>query len=145
MTVGWPLTFLRQGQLWVPLHLYGENIEQSFYHNELKTKDWNLQCMIKVVKCFSYYQKFCHLGVLCPCSWAIYMYKIVLFLNAFFCVIVWEIFTRFNMEPSVERVLTISSNGFALLNKMAAMPIYGKSTKTISFPKPRKLWGWILV
>ena len=30
------------------------------------------------------------------------------------------------MGPSVEGVLTIHSNGSALLNKMAAMPIYGK-------------------
>ena len=33
------------------------------------------------------------------------------------------IFTRFYLGPSVERVLTISSNGSAPLNKMAAMPI----------------------
>ena len=37
------------------------------------------------------------------------------------------IFTRLHMVPSVERVLPICSNGFAPLNKMATMPIYGKN------------------
>ena len=37
-------------------------------------------------------------------------------------------FTRFHMDPSVEGVLTVCSNGSALSNKMVAMPIYGKNT-----------------
>ena len=35
------------------------------------------------------------------------------------------------MGPSVEEVLSICSNGSAPLNKMAAMPIYGKTKKTL--------------
>ena len=31
------LTFLRQDQICVPMHLYGENIENSFLQNVLKT------------------------------------------------------------------------------------------------------------
>ena len=36
--------------------------------------------------------------------------------------------TRFNMGPSVEGLLTISSGGSTPLYKMTAMPIYGKNT-----------------
>ena len=46
--------------------------------------------------------------------------------NVFFSEIAGAIFNRFHMGPSVERVLTICSNGSALMNKMVAMPIYGK-------------------
>ena len=46
------------------------------------------------------------------------MYKIVQSLNVFFI--------RFHMGPFVERLLTMWSYGSAPLNKMAAMPIYGK-------------------
>ena len=35
------------------------------------------------------------------------------------------------MGPSVEKMLTICSNGSAPLNKMAAMPIYGKTLKNL--------------
>ena len=35
------------------------------------------------------------------------------------------------MGPSVQRMLTICSNGSAPLNKMAAMPIYGKTLKKL--------------
>ena len=37
-------------------------------------------------------------------------------------------FTRFHIGISVEEVLSIFSNGFALLNKMSTIPIYGKTT-----------------
>ena len=43
------------------------------------------------------------------------------------------------MGPSVESVLTICSNGSVPLNKMTAMPLYGKNTKKASSPEPRKL------
>ena len=88
--------------------------------------------MIKEVKLFSYCQKF---GVICPSSWAIYMYKIVKFFDVFFSETSWTFFIRFHMWPSVERMLTVWSNGFTPLNKMAVMP---------SSPELRKLWGWIL-
>ena len=85
MTVGWPLIFLRQCQMCVPIHLYGENVEKSFSQNVLKDNGQNLQCMTNVVKLFSYNQNFVPWG------------------------------------------LTTSLNGSALLNKIAAMPIYGKN------------------
>ena len=73
---GWPLTILRQDQIYAPIHLYGENVEKSFSQIILKTNGWNLQCMIKVVKHFSYNQHFVPWGYL-SLPWAIYMYKIV--------------------------------------------------------------------
>ena len=51
------------------------------------------------------------------------------------------VFNRFHSGPSVKVGLKICSNGSAPLNKMAAMPIYGKSTLKSSSPEPRKLWG----
>ena len=54
VTLGWPLTFLQQGQISVPMDLYWENVEKSFSQNILKINDWNLQWVIKVVKHFSY-------------------------------------------------------------------------------------------
>ena len=47
MTVGRPLTFLRQDQICITIHLYGENVEKSFSQTLLKNNGWNLQCMIK--------------------------------------------------------------------------------------------------
>ena len=48
------------------------------------------------------------------------------------------IFEGFYMKSSVEAVLTVCSNDFALLNKVAVMHIYGKNTSKSS-PEPRKL------
>ena len=67
MIVAWPLT-LMQGQM------YGENVENLFSQNVLKTYGWNLQCMIKVVKFFSYNQNFVPRGL---SALAVYIYKIV--------------------------------------------------------------------
>ena len=64
------------------------------------------------------------------------MYKIVKSLNIF-SETVSTVFTRFHIGPSIERMLTVCSNGSAPLNKMAAMPIYGKHLK-ISFSRTRK-------
>ena len=103
-----------------PKHIYGENVEKSFSQNILKTNGWNLQCMMKVVKCFSYNGNFV--------LWGLYTYKIA---SLFKCLL-WiclSNFTRFHMMPSVERLMTICVNGSAPLNKMAAMPIYGKHLK----------------
>ena len=63
MTANEPLTFLWQGQICIPMHLYGENVEKSFSQNILKTNGWNLQCVIKVVKYFSYNQNFVPWGL----------------------------------------------------------------------------------
>ena len=98
--------------------------------------------VVKVVKLFFLQSKFYHLGDilsalapgLCAC---IKLYKS---LNVFFSETSCHFSPDFTCWPSVKMVLTICSNGFALLNKMAAMPIYSKNT-----PEPRMLWGWILV
>ena len=58
MTLSWPLTFLRQDQICVPMQLYGENVEKFFSQNVWKTNGCNLQCVIKVVKYFSNNQNF---------------------------------------------------------------------------------------
>ena len=58
------------------------------------------------------------------------MYKIVKLLNIFF-LSYRVIFTRFNIGPLVERVLKFFSNGSALMNEMAAMPIHSKNTKNL--------------
>ena len=50
MILGRALTFLQNGQICIPIHLYAENVEKSFSENVLKTNGWNLQCMLKVVK-----------------------------------------------------------------------------------------------
>ena len=42
MTLGLDLTFLRRGQICIPMHLYGENIENSVSENVKTNK------MIKV-------------------------------------------------------------------------------------------------
>ena len=57
------MTFLRQGQICVPIHLYGENVEKSFSQNILKANGGDLQCMIKVVIVFSYTQNFVTWGL----------------------------------------------------------------------------------
>ena len=36
MTLGWPLTFSRQGQICVPMHLYGENVKKLFFSKCIK-------------------------------------------------------------------------------------------------------------
>ena len=59
------------------------------------------------------------------------MYRIVKSLIVFFSETAYTVFTRFHMGPSVERMLTICSNGSAPLNKMAAMPIYGRTLKNL--------------
>ena len=63
MILGWPLTFLWQGQICIPIPWYGEN-EKSFSENVLKTTGWNLQCMIKVSNSFSYNENFAFQGYL---------------------------------------------------------------------------------
>ena len=79
-------------------------------------------------------------GVIRSCSSAIYRYKIMSSSNVL-SETAWQIFTRFHLEPSIKRVLTICSNGSAPLNKMAAMPIYGKNIKNLTYTEPRKVYG----
>ena len=83
--------------------------------------------MVKVVKLFS----LCPLKVICPCVWLYTCIKLCYFLNIFFYEIARAIFTRFHMAPSIERVLPICLNDSVPLNKVAAMPIYGKTLKTL--------------
>ena len=77
------------------------------------------------------------MGVICPCPSAMYMYKIVKSLNAFFSEIAETVFTRFYMGFPVERMLTICSNGSVPLDKMAAMPTYSKTLKIV-FSRTKK-------
>ena len=74
--------------------------------------------MIKEVKLFSYRQKF---GGLLPLPLAMYMYKIINSINVF-----------------LSEMLTICSNVYASLNKMAVMSIYGKPLKKIFSSRTKK-------
>ena len=130
MTLSWPLTFLRQGLICFPVHLHEGNVEKSFSQNVLKTNGWNLRWVIKVVKHFSYNKIFVYWGV---SALAPGLYTCIKLCN-FKCFLLWNrwaIFTRFHMGPSVKRVLPSCSNGSAPSNKMAAMPIYGKTLKNL--------------
>ena len=51
------------------------------------------------------------------------MYKIMILLNTFSSEISWPIFTKFHIDPTVERRSKVFSNGHAPLT---VMPIYGK-------------------
>ena len=124
-----------------------KNIENSISHNVLMTNGWDLQCMIWVANS-SVTIKFGHPEL---CALALGLYTISL--KIFFSETAWQSFTRFHTGPSDQGVLSICSNGFASLNKMAAITIYGKKRKTnkqkktlkSSSPEPRKLQGWILL
>ena len=95
MVIGWPLTFLQQGQIWAPIHLCGENVEKSFSQNVLKTNDGNLQCMIKIVKLISYNQYFALLGLPTLAPRLYTCIKLCNFLNGLFSETTWAIFTDF--------------------------------------------------
>ena len=111
--------------------MYEENVEKSFSQNILKTNGWNLQCMIKIVIILVTI-KFWPLGIICPCPWAIYMYKIVCLYNIMSSSLKpLEQFLPDYMGRYVERVLTICSNYSAPLKKMAVMQIYGKILKNL--------------
>ena len=53
LVLGRPLTFLRQGQICAPYISMGK-VLKSIFSKCIKTNGGNLQCIIKVVKCFSY-------------------------------------------------------------------------------------------
>ena len=59
MSLGWNLTFLRQGQICVPI----QNVEKSFSQNVLKTNGWNVPYMIKVENFVNSNHKFMPLGL----------------------------------------------------------------------------------
>ena len=65
--------------------------------------------------------------VICPCPWAIYMYKISKSLIVFFFETAWLILTRLLFWPSVKGNLSICSNRSASFNKIAVISIYGKT------------------
>ena len=78
MTLGWYLAFLQQGQIYIPIHLFGENIEKfsiskCINDNWLKltmydqSNKYTLSVTIKILSPW----------FICPCTWAIYMYKIL--------------------------------------------------------------------
>ena len=126
IVVSWPLTFLRQGQICSPCICMGKMFMNHFLKMYswlmAETYNWWLKLLNFLVKI-----KILFPGVICPCPWAIYMYKMES-LN----VLLWNRlrnFYRFHIGPSIERIFIICSNGSVPLNKMAAMPIYGKKKK----------------
>ena len=52
---------------------------------------------------------------------------------------------KFYVEPPWDAGEKVGSNGCGYMNKMAAMPIYGKNLKKSSSPEPKRLWPWNLV
>ena len=69
---GMTLTFLRQGQLRSPMHLYGKNRKISFNgrkHARYEQMDKKIMFM----------KIFWAQGVVCPCLGAIYMYMTIIF------------------------------------------------------------------
>ena len=48
------------------------------------------------------------------------------------------------MGPSVEVVLRNCSNGFALMNKMAAMPMYGKTLQNLQNQESFEAESWYI-
>ena len=82
--------------------------------------DWsdNLQCISGKLLSTFYSTRF-----IFPSPYAIYMYKIMILLNAFSSEISWPISTKFHVDPAVETGLRICSNGHASLT---VLPIYGK-------------------
>ena len=79
MILGWPLFFLRQGQICISIQCF----EKSFSQSVLKTNGWNLQYIIKVIKLLVTVNMLSS-GVICQCLWAKYKYKTMLSLNVFF-------------------------------------------------------------
>ena len=74
MTWGWHLTFLQHGQMYVSIAFVWGKCWKFSFSKCIKTNGWNLQCMIKVANTFSNNKNFVPV-VICPCPWAIYMYK----------------------------------------------------------------------
>ena len=129
MILEWPLTCSWQGQIFFSIFLYVGNVEKSFSQNVLKTNGWNLQCMIKLVKRFSYNQNFV------PRELSALAYLLTSSLKQL-------------DQCSPYFTLGLLSKGHwqfvqmvSPLKKLAAMSICG----TKSSPEPRKLWGWIYV
>ena len=97
IVVGFYLTFLRQGQICTPIHLYRMNVEKLFSQYILKTNGWNVQRMIKEVKLFSYRQNvlphFCtKKNTCCGCSYPqrLFFFFFFFFLFFFFFFLFWE-------------------------------------------------------
>ena len=96
-----------------PYTFVWENVEKSFSQNVFRTNDCNLQCMIKVVKVFSYNQNFVTWGLsaLAP---GIYESTKLCNLKSSSSETHLPILTRSHMGPSVEVVLIICSNELGL-------------------------------
>ena len=117
-----------------------------------KDKNYKLKCLKLTIydcssKSFKLQSKFYYARVIFPCSYAVYMYKIMickLLLNTFSSEISWQISTKFHVDPTVEMGLRVCSNGHTPLT---VMPIYGKVMiikKTHSSSKPRTAQMMIL-
>ena len=73
MILGWPFFFMARSYL-CPVTKFWKKL---FSHNMLKTDGWTLQCMIKVVKDFSYNQNVVPWVDICLYPWAVYKHKIL--------------------------------------------------------------------
>ena len=113
----------------------GKIVEKSFKKSVLKSNSWNLQCVIKVVNHFSDNK------ILSPGGYLSLSLGYINVLNCiiFVCLFLWNRLSNFHQIShwafcwKAERGLllkgSISLNGSATLNKMVAMPIYGKTFK----------------
>ena len=131
MIIGWPLTFFVARS---NLHFYrfvvwvgvGGELKNHFFQYIFMTNSWNLQCVTKV----RWNQNFA--------PWGLFALTSVLYTGFK----PWNLQTSSSLKP-LDRFspdftwgllskgcwhFKICSNGSASLNKMAAMPIYGKNT-----------------
>ena len=106
-------------------------LESNEHTHTHKDKNYKLKCLKLTIydcssKSFKLQSKFYSARVIFPCSYAVYMYKIMickLLLNTFSSEISWQISTKFHVDPTVEMGLRVCSNGHTPLT---VMPIYGK-------------------
>ena len=81
---------------------------------------------VKALDKFLPYFKWSRQGLSFPCHKAIYIYKILILFNDFSCKSTGQVFTIFQVEPSVDGILRVCSNGETWLTKMAALLLYSK-------------------
>ena len=136
LAIGWPLTFLRQGKICVPMHTYGENVKKTLSQNVLKTNGWNLQWVIKIVKHLSYNQH--------SVPWGLPAYASGLYsnikLSIFKCLFLWNRLSNFHQISHG----TFCQKGIANWFKWFRAIEQDGAIKSSS-PELRKLWDWILI
>lgn len=108
MILGWPLAFLWKDQIFIPMHLYGENTD-SYGQNirgVLMEESWGCYWSIKV---FSYYQNFTLLEL---CSLMLGLYTCIESWNT--CMLVFS-FDFFNEAMHIGPVVNILSHTLSLI------------------------------